>query len=95
MLLVCTDDVNLLRKNINSMSRNTEILLVASKGVGLEVIAEKTICTVLATKCRTEVQNREFACLGMRLINENCMQGEIEDQVKCEECLRFMCYVKT
>jgi hypothetical protein len=41
--LVCADDMNLLRHNINITKENTEILIDSSKEVGLEARAEKTI----------------------------------------------------
>jgi hypothetical protein len=36
------DDVNLLGDNIDTINRNTETLIDASKEVGLEIIVEKT-----------------------------------------------------
>jgi hypothetical protein len=40
--LVCADDENLLRDNINTIEKDTETLIGASKEVGLEVNANKT-----------------------------------------------------
>jgi hypothetical protein len=41
-LLVYVDDVNILRGSIHTIRKNTEALLIASKGISLEVNAEKT-----------------------------------------------------
>jgi hypothetical protein len=41
-LLACADDVNIVAENVDSVKKNTEASLDASKEVGLEVNAEKT-----------------------------------------------------
>jgi hypothetical protein len=41
-LLAYIDDVNLLEDNIDTVKKNTEILIDASKEVGLEINVDKT-----------------------------------------------------
>jgi len=41
-LLVSADDVNILGGSIRTVEKNTEALVVDSKGIGLEVNADKT-----------------------------------------------------
>jgi hypothetical protein len=42
-LLIYADDVNILGGSIHSIKKNAEDLIIASKDIGLEVNAEKTI----------------------------------------------------
>jgi hypothetical protein len=47
-LLVYDDDVDLLGHNIDTIKKNTEALITASKQFDLEVNAEKTKCMLLS-----------------------------------------------
>jgi hypothetical protein len=53
-LLVYADDMNGLKDNIDTIKKNTETLIDASKEIGLEINAEKTkSCSV--TRMQDEV----------------------------------------
>jgi hypothetical protein len=41
-VLACADEVNIVREDIDTIKKNIEALLDASKEVGLEVYQEKT-----------------------------------------------------
>jgi hypothetical protein len=61
-LLAYTDDVNLLGDNIDTIKKNTEPLINASKEIGLQINVDKTKY-MLATRmqvrnCNTEIANR-------------------------------------
>jgi hypothetical protein len=65
-LLVYVDDVILLGDNIDTVKKNTETLIDASKEVGLEINVEKTKCMFLpchqniSQKLDIKVANRLF-----------------------------------
>jgi hypothetical protein len=60
-LLDYTDDVNLLGDNIDTMKKNTETLIDASKQVGLEINFEKTKYTSMLLSCLQNAgQNRDI-----------------------------------
>jgi hypothetical protein len=89
-LLAYADDVNLLGDNIDTINKNTQTLIDASKDVGLEVNVEKTKY-MLVTRDQNAGQNREikignrsfenvlqFRYLGTTVTNQNLIQEEIK-----------------
>jgi hypothetical protein len=81
-----------LGENIDTIQKNTEALLEASKGVGLEVNSEKTKYMLMSRKKAgrkhgIKIENRSFGgvakfkYLGTTLTDRNCMQEEIESRL--------------
>jgi hypothetical protein len=87
-LLAYADDVNLLVNNIDTINKNTETLIDASKEVGLELNVEKLgICWCLMAKRQnwvTKIGNRSFEnvpqskYLEMTVTNQNLIHEEIK-----------------
>jgi hypothetical protein len=89
-LLVYADDVNLLGDNIDTINKDTETLIGASKEVGLEVNAEKTKYMLLSPHQNTgqnddiKIGDRsfenvaQFKYLGTTVTNQNLIQEEIK-----------------
>jgi hypothetical protein len=89
-LLDYADDVNVLWDNIDTIKKNTETLIDASKEAGREINVQKTKYMLLS--CHQNVgQNRDiklanesfenvsqFKYLGTTVTNQNLIQGEIK-----------------
>jgi hypothetical protein len=90
------DDLNLLGDNIDTIKKNTEILVDASKEVGLETDAEKTNYMLLSRHQNAghnhniRISNRsleniaQFKYLGTIATNKNLIQSEIKRGVNSD-----------
>jgi hypothetical protein len=92
-LLAYADNVNILGENIDTIQKNKEALLDASKEVGLEVNSEKTKY-MLMSRCKKAGQNpsikiantsfeyvAKFKYFGTTLTHKICMQEEIKSRL--------------
>jgi hypothetical protein len=99
-LLVYADGVNIFGGSVHSIKKNTEVLVVASKEIGLEVNVEKTKYMVMSRN-QTAGQNynikldnkffervEQFKYLGTTLTNRRSIQEEIKSRLKS----RNACY---
>jgi hypothetical protein len=97
--LVYADDLNLLGDKINTIKKNTEAFIYASKEVGLEVKAEKTKCMLpprhqnaekdhdinIVDKCFENVA--QFRYLGTTVTNQNLIHEEVKRRLNsCDAC---------
>jgi hypothetical protein len=89
-LLAYADDVNLLGDNTDTIKKNTETLIDASKEVGLEMNVEKTKYMLLSRHQNigqnrdTKIANRsfenvsQFKYLGTAVTNQNLIKEEMK-----------------
>jgi hypothetical protein len=85
-LMVCGDDVNVMGNNVDTIKKNTETLIDASKEIGLEVNTEKTKYMLLSPHQNArqihniKIVNRsfesvvQFSYLGTTVTNQNWIQ---------------------
>jgi hypothetical protein len=102
--LVYADDVHLLGDNIDTIKKNSETLIDASKEVGLEINAEKTKYMLLSRHQNVDrnqdikIANRSFEnvsqlkYLGTTVTNQNLM---IQEEIKIRLNSGNACYQST
>jgi hypothetical protein len=93
-LLVYADDVNIMGGKVHTTKKNTEALLVVSKGTGLEVHVGESKYTVMSrdqnagrshnmkTGSSSSERVEEFRYLGKTLTDQNYFQAEIKSRSK-------------
>jgi hypothetical protein len=107
--LVYADDVNRVGDNIDTMKKNTESLIYASKDVGLEGNSEKTKYMLMShhqnagQNHNIKITNRsfenmaKFRYLGMEVTNKNLIHEEMKSRLNlgnsCYHSVQNFCLV--
>ena len=93
-LVVYADDVNILGGSVHTIKENTETLVVASKEIGLEVNADKTMYVVMSRDQNARRRHNirmdnisferveECRYLGTSLTHRNSLQEEPKSRLK-------------
>ena len=88
------DDVNILGESIYTLTENAEVLVTATREIGLEVSADKTKYMVMSRDQNTgriqsvRIDNstfervEEFKYLGTTLTNQNSIPEEIKSRLR-------------
>jgi len=96
LLEIMLINVNILGGNVYTIKKNTEALIVATKGIGLEVNADKSKYIVMSRDQNAgqhhniKIENKffewvgHFRYLGTNLTNQNSIQEEIKCTLKSQ-----------